>query len=199
MSLLFTMKNKFRRYIFPEKEILSSLKNIIGTQPLSILDVGCGSGWFLAKVLEIAPPNSYGVGIEVDSRYFSSAALGDGKKMIIQGENSLNKEQFDLVMFNDVLHHIPEKKTFLLRFLDRVTKSGYILVKDMLADHTICKHWNRLHDRILSGDKIRETSRAELREIIPERFTCIYQGQKRILLYDHFWCIYKNSDNISSY
>ena len=198
MGMLFFMKNRFRRYIFPEKELLSSLASVIGKKTLSILDVGCGSGWFLARVLEIAPPGSYGVGIEVDSRYFSSVALGDGKKMVIQGENSLNNEHFDLVMFNDVLHHIDDKSFFLLRFLDRVSDSGTVLIKDMGTDHAICKYWNRLHDRILSGDKIRETSIKEIRAILPEKFKCVFCDQRRILLYDHFWCIYKNSDTSAS-
>lgn len=197
MDVLFYMKNKFRRYIFPEKEILDSLETIMDKRPMSILDVGCGSGWFLSAVLEIAPLRSYGIGIEVDSRYFSSVKLDNDKKMTIQGETALTNEQFDLIMFNDVLHHIKEKKNFLLHYLERLRVSGYVLIKDMCADNIVCKYWNRLHDKILSGDSIDETSVEEVEQILSfsngfERKCC---NRKKILLYDHFWCIYKKIGN----
>lgn len=191
MGLLFYMKNRFRRYIFPENELLCSLESIMMKQPMSILDVGCGSGWFLAKVLKIAPPASHGVGIEVDSRYFSTVELPDGKRMTIQNDENLTCEQFDLIMFNDVLHHIEGKKNFLLHFLNRLLPSGTVLIKDMCADHALCKYWNRLHDRILSGDEIKETSIEEVQQILSTDYEPICCNRKRILLYDHFWCIYK--------
>ena len=76
------------------------------------LDVGCHYGFFLHDAVRRGA--SRAVGIEADARYFAVAdklaGLWDGKVQIHEGlaEEVDIDEQFDVVTFLNVLHHVPD-------------------------------------------------------------------------------------------
>lgn len=193
MNNFFYYKNRLRRYIFPADDCIQLLATYLPSRPMRILDVGCGSGWFLRLVLDQVRQGSCGIGIEVDARYFTTGVLPNGNHLRILGPEDLRGEEFfDCILFNDVLHHVPDKKDFLLGYLKKISPDGYVFIKDMSAEHFVCTRWNRFHDKLLSGDSITETSPAELKAFLSPNFECICCEKKRILLYDHFWCLFKN-------
>lgn len=196
MDILFYLKNRLRRYIFPTEELMGLLASYMPRRAVRILDVGCGSGWFLRRLLEVAPVGSSGTGVEVNPRYLSTGVLPNGNHFSIQEPGSLEEGQtFDFILFNDVLHHVHDKKTFLLNYLQRLVPQGYVFIKDMANDHFICTLWNRLHDKILSGDAIREITYTEILDILPAGFYNLALRRKRIFLYDHYWCIFRKDSS----
>lgn len=197
MNALFFLKNRFRRYIFPTQELLMLLARYLPDRPIRILDVGCGSGWFLRTLLEKAPSESCGIGVEVDTRYYTAQVVAQGNNFSIQSPESLEEKQnFDFLLFNDVLHHVRDKKDFLLCYLHALTPGGYVFIKDMSNDHFITTMWNRFHDKLLSGDSISEISFKEISNILGTEYECLCYQKKRIFLYDHFWCLFKKLPNM---
>lgn len=192
MNLVFYLKHRLRRYIFPTEELIRLLVSHLPSSSVQILDVGCGSGWFLQRVLECAPAGSCGVGVEVDSRHFITQILSNGNHLCIQGPDELDSSRnFDFILFNDVLHHVPDKKAFTLGYLKRLSPGGYVFIKDMSPEHFICTKWNRLHDKLLSGDSITEISPHEIEDFLSPDFDRLCFSRRRIFLYDHFWCLFK--------
>lgn len=192
MSMIFYLKNRLRSYIFPAGDLIPLLCGSMPKRPVNILDVGSGSGWFLRMVLEHTPNGSRGIGVEVDSRHFHTQELPNGNHLRILGPEDLDcGYAFDFMLFNDVLHHVQDKKSFLTDYLQKLSPGGYVFIKDMSPEHFLCSRWNRLHDKIVSGDSIREISLQEIMTFFSRDFECLCYGGKRIFLYDHYWCVFR--------
>lgn len=190
MGCIFYLKNRFRHYIFPTSQILTFVTPYVSIRPIRILDVGCGSGWFLRTLLQKAKPGSCGVGVEIDKRYYINQDNQTGIS-ILSPENLVHQAPFDFIIFNDVLHHVSDKKSFILSYAEKLNDLGYIFIKDMSPDHYLCKFWNRVHDKLISGDSIDEISFNQIRNILTLRFEPLAYGEKRVFLYYHFWCLFR--------
>lgn len=90
-----------------------------------LLDVGCAHGWFIEKagqyydVLGLEPDEQVARRAQkrklpVRTGYFPAALADD--------------EQFDVIVFNDVLEHIPETQTILQECERRLLPGGMILI-----------------------------------------------------------------------
>lgn len=100
--------------------------------PARILDVGCGNGEFLA----LARDAGYrGVGVDV-SEAAGEICRGRGLDARIgdfRGDGVIGPgETFDLVTFWDVVEHLPDPRSFLVRAHQLLSPGGHVLIKTPL-------------------------------------------------------------------
>jgi len=97
----------------------------IGGQPPRLLDVGCAHGWFL----EAALPHFTCVGIEPDARI---AAIAASKAFDVRRgffpDVLAPDDRFDVIIFNDVLEHIPDIGAALLACARHLQPGGWVIV-----------------------------------------------------------------------
>lgn len=185
-STLINIRKKLREVIFPAKDILPVFS---GLKFSSALDVGAGTGYFL-ELLYSQNIIRAGDGIEVNPKYFRRI----NRDLEITSEDGINK-QYDLLIFNDVLHHVENKQDLLRRHIQSfLKKNGYVFIKDMNPQNLICKWHNRIHDLVFAGERIREISPQELLSILPSDLNIVAQGQKRIFLYDHYFYLFERTE-----
>ncbi len=102
------------------------IRQVLGPQPLRLLDVGCGSGLRLKVFRE---EGMAAEGIEVSERLWQYAAgqLGLPVRRVGLDELERSGERFDVVTLYSVLEHIPQPRSFLRAAL-RLVRSGGLLV-----------------------------------------------------------------------
>lgn len=94
----------------------------------SLLDVGCGLGYFVKAVLD-AKPSWEVIGYEISEKAVSFARKQNQLTEIHSGlvqDSSLPKNHFDIITLWDVIEHIP-KPHFLLEYLFSLLKPGGVL------------------------------------------------------------------------
>jgi ubiquinone/menaquinone biosynthesis C-methylase UbiE len=105
-------------YVSKKKFVIDFISGF--PKDISILDVGCGEGVFVEELLKMG----YQKVIGLDENYSSLRVL-QGNAVSLPFKN----DQFDVVLFLDVLEHIPiEKQTDAVKEIYRVLKQGGILV-----------------------------------------------------------------------
>lgn len=94
-----------------------------------LLEMGCGSGFFLNKIKE-SKPDLNCIGLEINSK-----AIETGKSKGLNIINSdiieyaqYNKEQFDFVCSFQVMEHIQNVKEVLIAQIDLLKKGGRLLI-----------------------------------------------------------------------
>lgn len=134
--------------------ILERLGELMSLRGRRVLDVGCAYGWFLAAA------QGHGmavVGIEPDS-YTWRAACANGLDVRLGyfPDSLTDGEEFDLVVFNDVLEHIPDVHRVLTTCAKVVAQQGLIVISvptsqgmlfrcaRVLAQAGFLKPWERL-------------------------------------------------------
>jgi len=178
---------KFRKYlrkkILPLKDILDCFK---GLKFECALDIGAGTGLFL-EIFYNHGIIRRGIGVETSERYLRK--IND--HLSIVGVEEIDGNQFDLILFNDVLHHIANKKDFIQRYASNyLINGGYVFVKEMDNRNILYKYFSRLHDLVIAGEFIQEISLNDVKEIL-WNYEIVFEGHKRILLYDHYWVLLK--------
>ena len=131
-----------------ERHLLADLRRL-GCQPLSskkILEVGCGSGFWLGKALEwgALAENLYGVDLMEDRIVQARRELPEGVRVSVGSAANLDfaDESLDLVfqfvMFSSILHE--PTKAQIAREMVRVLKpGGFVVWYDFFRDNP----WNR--------------------------------------------------------
>ena len=177
-----------RKKILPLKDILDCFK---GMKFEYALDIGAGTGLFL-EIFYNHGIIKRGIGVETSRRYLRK--IND--QLSIIGVEELGSEKFDLILFNDVLHHIENKKEFIRRYASNcLVRGGYVFIKEMNNRNILCKYFSRFHDLIMAREFIQEISVDEVKDILVN-YEIIFEGNKRILLYDHYWIILKKDSEI---
>jgi SAM-dependent methyltransferase len=91
----------------------------------TMLDVGCAHGWFM----EAVQGHFLATGIEPDARI---AALAAAKGLSVRGgffpEELEAHERFDVIVFNDVLEHIPDIDAALRACVRHLRPDGIVVV-----------------------------------------------------------------------
>ncbi len=107
-------------------EVLAECFATVIPDDINILDVGCGDGLVASKIIEKKKNvNIKGVDIVPRKRGYIDISMYDGEKL------PFADNQFDAVIFSDVLHHASDAKKLLIEAL-RVS-SKYIIIKDHLC------------------------------------------------------------------
>jgi 2-polyprenyl-6-hydroxyphenyl methylase/3-demethylubiquinone-9 3-methyltransferase len=142
----------------------------------SVIEVGCGEGALLSRLMDALGPDATAVGIDIAPNpgrgytgrnpkvVFRRSAVAD---LVAEGE------RFDLVLVSDVLHHIPptDRIAFLESCRDLVAPHGTIVVKEWVRRRNIAHLAAYTSDRYVSGDKgVQFYSQDELRTVFADVF-----------------------------
>jgi len=139
--------------------------------PLNILEVGCGEGAVIERLATIYQ-NANITGIDITpkvGRMFSKPPKRvTFKNQGLQDYVSEHPNSSDLVIFCDVLHHIPWEmhEEILLEAKKALRPSGYIVLKDWERDYTPIYWLCYFLDRYITGDRIKYKNSNELRKLI---------------------------------
>lgn len=107
------------------KTIIDCATRLVQPEAKSLLDVGSAHGWFL----EEASKNFTVLGIEPDEIVRHKAAM---KGLSVRGgyfpEALLPGESFDVIVFNDVIEHIPDINSALVAANMRLNDGGILIL-----------------------------------------------------------------------
>jgi 2-polyprenyl-3-methyl-5-hydroxy-6-metoxy-1,4-benzoquinol methylase len=147
---------------------------------MSVLDIGCGAGLFLALLVR-SGRRIRGWGLDrstaaiamaksMRERRLSDEERGRLEFSITAGETDWPERKFDLVSMIDILHHAPPyRQGDLLRAAAaRVAPGGALLYKDMAPRPLWRALMNRLHDLILAREWIHHMPVAQVERIAGE-------------------------------
>ncbi|MEO8414422.1 MAG: class I SAM-dependent methyltransferase [Ginsengibacter sp.] len=114
---------KFDWYYMPWKWEHEKSLNYISTAE-SILEVGCGSGFFLKTIRERYPTKKL-TGLEINTDDTRDEYI---LNQTIQQHSSEGHGNYDLVCFYQVLEHISDVNSFLTASIKVLKKSGYLII-----------------------------------------------------------------------
>ena len=148
--------DRYRR-LFVDLDSLASTIAGLGNFD-SVIEVGCGEGALLSRLMDDLPPGAAGLGIDIAANpghgytgrnqnvVFRQTAVAD---VVAEGQ------RFDLVVVSDVLHHIPavDRVGFLETCRDLLAPDGTIVVKEWVRRRNIAHLAAYGSDRYVSGDK----------------------------------------------
>jgi 2-polyprenyl-3-methyl-5-hydroxy-6-metoxy-1,4-benzoquinol methylase len=188
------LKRRFRNCIFPAQELLALVP-----PSTRLLDIGCGQGQFLKSVAEHRSPVALG-GLEIDERLIQIArkelqrvTAVPVKLEVYDGSRfPLNVADYDIISMVDVLHHIPasNQKLFLENLFAQMRSGALLVLKDIDASRAVLCAFNKLHDLVLSGEIGTERSREWAVDVLTQTgFRITSQGERRILVYPHYWLL----------
>lgn len=117
------------------------IKNYANDKPISVLDIGCGTGDFLKH--GINKLNVKGVGVEPNGEAAKISLL---KQINVYNSiNELNDEQYDVITLWHVLEHVNNLKEYFNFFQNHLKEKGTLIIavpnfKSFDAEH-YKQHW----------------------------------------------------------
>jgi SAM-dependent methyltransferase len=137
---------------------LSAHRSAIGSGPLSMLDIGCGTGLATDLLLQTDVAKQIDRITLLDtSPVMLSYALERSRnwnKVVrtYEGEIAGLDGQFDLIIISSVLHHIPDLRSFLSSVTNKLNKDGILLtihdpLQEAIAGDTYknrCREYHRV-------------------------------------------------------
>lgn len=143
--------------------------------PSSILELGCGEG-SVTERLARSFPEACITGIDITPRvgrlFHGDRTRVTFKHGTIQDFAIEHKEQFDLLVVCDVMHHIPWRlhRDILTHARMTLRPGGYLVLKDWERSRTLIHLLCYSADRYITGDRVRYQSADELRAMISDVF-----------------------------
>lgn len=105
------------------------LKQVLALQPKTILDAGCGRG-FYTQVLSSLPFVKQVVGLDLNADYLNQIKDKNNQKLVYlnQDLSSWNtNKRFDLIIVSEVLEHLANDQQTLIR-VSKLLKPGGIII-----------------------------------------------------------------------
>ena len=142
----------------------------------TVVEVGCGEGALLTRVMDGLGPDASAVGIDIAANpghgytgrnkhvEFRQADVAD---VVAEGR------RFDLVVISDVLHHIPppDRRGFLESCRELLAPNGTIVVKEWVRRRNLAHLAAYGSDRYVSGDRgVQFFTEQELQGVFNEVF-----------------------------
>ncbi len=107
------------------EKLLEQIKKTQSKEKPRLLDVGCAHGWFL----DLAGNDFEVLGIEPDQALFDySKSRGKSVRFGYFPESILPDEKFDVIIFNDVIEHIPDIQTVFAACYDKLNIDGILVL-----------------------------------------------------------------------
>lgn len=105
-------------------------KVISATQPVRVLDVGCGTGANLTERLAQQFPQSHFIGIDSDatSIAFANANRKASNVQYLLESDALDLGHFDVVIASEVIEHVEDPVAFLQFLRGRLTSTGCVVL-----------------------------------------------------------------------
>ena len=191
LSFIDNLKVIYRPFVCPFNDFIELAKT-----KKSVFDIGCGSGQLLIILNEFAKIENFG-GVEIDEKLIQNAKslLGDRDCSFLKSYNGKEMpiflKEFDLIILNDVLHHIPKKKQrdFLTEIYGKMNTNSLFVLKDIDAA-SIWVFFNRFHDFIFGSKGGNEVRLNHMKNMVVEigfKIQKVYK--KRTFWYDHYFLI----------
>ncbi len=128
------------------------LKYLPKDKKVKIIDLGCGMGHFLYFLKKNGYKNYFGIDISAECINFCNKKNLGSKENLFCGDviNFFQKEkrQFDVVMMNDIIEHIPKDKIVsLLRLIKKsLSNNGRLIIKTINCANPITGSSSRYLD-----------------------------------------------------
>jgi ubiquinone/menaquinone biosynthesis C-methylase UbiE len=139
------------------------LNGIVKERPSQVLDIGCGTGWYLNSLLE---SNIQGVGLDISEGMLDIARERLGRSgLLVQGDARalpFKDRAFSCLLMARVLSHISETETAIDELSRELRSTGTLWLTDVHPQHAY--EATRLpfgHEKILV-----ETYKHEMEELI---------------------------------
>lgn len=189
-SYMNRLKVAYRPYICPFDDLLKMISD-----DDTVFDVGCGSGQFATLLAEFTKVRKIG-GVEISEELVRNARqllspYSDKvsyKFEVYDGVTIPNLDDYSVIVFIDVLHHIPRQRqqSFIRTIYDRMRKGARLIIKDIEAASPLV-HFNRLHDRIFAGEVGHEMRSVDLKNQLSKMgFHVSTHSRKNLYVYPHY-------------
>ncbi|MEP7048434.1 MAG: class I SAM-dependent methyltransferase [Ilumatobacteraceae bacterium] len=124
----------------------------------TVIEVGCGEGALLTRVMDALDPAASAVGIDIAPNP-GHGYIGRNTNVVFRrvpvADVVSEGKRFDLVVVSDVLHHIPpaDRVAFLESCRELLAPHGTIVVKEWVRRRNLAHLAAYTSDRYVSGDK----------------------------------------------
>ncbi|MEO8265307.1 MAG: class I SAM-dependent methyltransferase [Ilumatobacteraceae bacterium] len=174
------------RKLFVDLDALASTISGLGSFT-TVIEVGCGEGALLARLMDALDPNASALGIDIapnPGHGYTGRNRNVEFRQAAVAEVVADGLRFDLVVVSDVLHHIPpaDRRDFLESCRELLTPKGTIVIKEWVRRRNVAHLAAWGSDRFVSGDKgVAFFSEAELRGV----FTDVFRAEGAPLITTH--------------
>lgn len=189
------LKVNYRPLICPFDDLL----NLLGNQPVKVMDIGCGSGQFMLLLAEFSQATKI-AGIEISQKLIDNArkllARYPENRISVNLYNGntfpVSMNEYDYLFLVDVLHHVPDaqKLDFLSGIFNGMKKNSHLVVKDINA----ASPWvifNKIHDLVFSGEIGQEWSIDKLCAVAQKiGFRIVDIKKRRMYVYPHYTVVF---------
>jgi SAM-dependent methyltransferase len=164
---------------------------LVDPSGLACLDVGCGAGALGAALKEAGAAHVAGVELHPDA----AAAARERLDLLVEGDAltaplPFDESEFDLIVFADVLEHLPDPDAALARYLRFLAAGGrvvvsvpnmrfYLVLARLLADR-----WEYADSGVRDRTHLRVFTRRSLERMLSEHGLAIEHLERRFRLYD---------------
>jgi 2-polyprenyl-3-methyl-5-hydroxy-6-metoxy-1,4-benzoquinol methylase len=144
-------------------------------EPKKILEIGCGEG-SISEHLSRLYPQAQIVGIDIAANvgklFKGDTTRVSFRRQTIQEFAPSHRQEFDLVLVCDVLHHVPWEMhdELLSEAKSTLKEGGGFVLKDWEWRRNLGLVLGYISDRYITGDRIRFATGAELRKSIDDTF-----------------------------
>lgn len=149
---------------------LEKVKEFITKSPTNVLDVGCASGWFIAKIKERFPnANFYGIDIYKDSIEYAKKLYPDIKFERADAHFLPYKDSFfDLVICTEVIEHLDDPRQAMSE-IKRVLKKGGRFIIEVDSGSTLFSivwfFWTKFRGRVWNEAHLHSFNIAKLENL----------------------------------
>jgi 2-polyprenyl-3-methyl-5-hydroxy-6-metoxy-1,4-benzoquinol methylase len=159
----------YRRPFIDLASVARTLASI--SHPARVAEIGCGEG-ALATELNRVWPAAHIVGVDIVPQpgrlYRGNPQAATFQSCLVEDLVATDHEGFDLVLFCDVLHHVPPatRADVVRSARQLVADGGLLVIKDWEQRRDLATAAAYASDRFITGDRVRYFARDELQGLV---------------------------------
>ena len=131
---IFKIQQKMNNYTVVGNEF----KDYLNSKNKKILEIGCSTGNFARKIIDMENNSYYGIDISKEYVELAKKSTNKGKFFQMDARKlDFENEFFDLVMLSSVLHHIDDEiSKSCFKEINRVLKKdGVVIISEPIINH----------------------------------------------------------------